>query len=149
MSVLLHNLQNAQSAANAALKQESQISIIAIPDEIKREKTKAAIIDAMTEIKFGSREVLQFLEMKTAAHYAYDLGRPNQLGLEHCDWEKGVYEGIIIDYNAAYLSFYLTDIKETRAFRRAHAAFFELGEDVVRSDKATVSSPLSNPAQGL
>ena len=114
------------------------IPIVTVPDEIKKAKPKSRITDAMVEINFAHRDTLQLLEMKSAAYFAYDLGRPSQLGLEAFNWDAETYECVIVDYNVAYLGLYLIDIGETRAFRRAHATFPDLGENVIREDRTAV-----------
>ena len=142
-NILVQNLRNVQSATNAVLGMPVHIPIITVPDEIKKAKPKSRITDAMVEIDFADRDSLQLLEMKSAAYFAYDLGSPAQLGLKAFDWDAEIYESVVIDYNVAYLSLYLVDIGETRAFRRAHATFADLGENAIREDRATVGTDIS------
>ena len=133
-----HNLKNVQAATNAALGRQIQIPVVAVPDEFKRDKTRAVIKEAIAEIGFGHIDNLQLLEYKNAAYHAYDLGNPEALGLEYCDWDSAMYEAVIVDYNAAYLALYLIDLREHRGFRRAHASFPELGENAVRDERLAV-----------
>ena len=138
-NILVQNLRNVQSATNAVLKAPVRIPAVALPGEIRREKTRAMIAEAMSEIDFADKGSLRFVEMKNAVHYTYDLGNPQQLGLESCDWEIGVYEVVVVDYNAAYFGLYLIDIKENRGLQRAHATFSRLGEHQIREDRLAVS----------
>lgn len=102
----------------------------------------------MVEARFGIKETLQFLEVKNAVHYAYDLGTPKGLGLESCDWDKEIYEAVVVDYNAAFLGLYIIDLGETRGFHRAHATFPFLGENAIRDDRKAVFTQTSGPSRG-
>ncbi|KAL6719735.1 hypothetical protein ACLMJK_001656 [Lecanora helva] len=146
LHILTNTLRHVQSSTNDVFGRPVHVTVVAVPGEIRREKTKAVIADAILELGFCSKETLQFLDMKNAAHYAYDLGSPGSLGLDVCDWDAEMNEAVIVDYNAAYLGLYLIDIKNTRAFKRAHATFSHLGENVVRSDRATPNTMQAHEA---
>jgi hypothetical protein len=87
----------------------------------------------MIDIGFGYREEFQHIEMSYAAHYVYDLGTAKGLGLEEqgCDWDMGVYEAVLVDYNSAVLTMSLIDLAEHGCVTRAEVSVPELGENAV------------------
>ena len=62
--MLISDLGNVQSATNAVFRQPVHIPVVVIPVEIRLSKTKTVIAEAILEIHFSSKDLLQLLEMK-------------------------------------------------------------------------------------
>ena len=137
-SVLVQNLQIVQSAINARFCTQVQIPVIALPDEIKKEKIKAAIREASVASNLADKASLRFLAMKNAVHYAYALGSPDQIVQATHDSDETTHEALVIDYNVAFLGLYLIHLQDDRALQRAHVTLPHLGEARIREDRLAV-----------
>jgi len=133
IKALTGSLKTVQAATNTHLNRRVQISALSLPSTVHAVATKKIMRDAMIDIGFAPSEDLQSMEMPFAAHYAYDLGTAKGLGLEKgaCDWDMGVYEAVLVDYNKDILSVLLLDLAEHGCVVRGEMNALELGEGAV------------------
>lgn len=119
-----------QLATNTHFNRRVQIPVVALPLQVTDVTTKNTIKDALIDIGFATQGELQHIEMPFAVHYAYDLGTAAGVGLEkgEVDWDMGVYEAVLVDYNRDILSISLLDLAEHGTVIRGQSSVPDLGE---------------------
>lgn len=88
------------------------------------------------------------MEMPFAVHYVYDLGTATGIGLEkgEVDWDRGVYEAVLVDYDWDILTISLVNLAEHGCVTRGQFNLPELGEDIAVD--ASGQKPLGLGRQG-
>lgn len=116
-----------------------QIPIVTLHPTIDDLASKKTIKEAILDNALASRESYQHIGLDFAAHYAYNLGTAESLGLEEgdLDWDMGAYEALLVDYNKDILSLSLVDLAEHGCVVRESMTDLKLGSSAALPEPNT------------
>lgn len=116
-----------------------QIPVVTLHPTIDDLASKKTIKEAILDNALAPRESYQHIGLDFAAHYAYNLGTAEGLGLDEgeLDWDMGAYGALLVDYNKDLLSISLVDLAEHGCVIRETLTDLKLGSSAALSEPNT------------